>query len=130
MKNKFFRSSINTPSYFAWWTCIPKPNSKHSQNGWDSFFSFWLGLNILPMSCVRIRSLTNIRLHLPWIFESWLINSFFFSFKRQKYKHLISNFNCKTLILSIRIKWVEEERKNKKSNPTFLYDPGGNLDEM
>ena len=51
MKNRFFRRSINTPYYFAWWTSIPIPSSKHSRNGWVHFLSFWLGLNSLSMSC-------------------------------------------------------------------------------
>ena len=30
---------------------IPLPNSKHHQTGWDSFSTFWLGLNSLPGTC-------------------------------------------------------------------------------
>ena len=30
---------------------MPRPNSKHTRNGWDSFFHFWLGLNCLPDTC-------------------------------------------------------------------------------
>ena len=43
---------INTQKYFVRGFKIPKPNSKHSRNGWDSFWRFWLGLNRLPGSCV------------------------------------------------------------------------------
>ena len=55
MKNRFFGRFINTPKYFAWWTLAPIPNGKCNKSGWDRYFQISLGLNTLPVSCVRAR---------------------------------------------------------------------------
>ena len=38
---------------------MPKSNSKHTRNWWDSFLLFWLGANSLPRTCDQVPPTTS-----------------------------------------------------------------------
>ena len=50
---------------------MPKSNSKHTRNWWDSFLLFWLGANSLPRTCDLRKSLNKF-MTLIWLMYNLL----------------------------------------------------------